>query len=51
MHAAHPVPAHVEHLVVILFAVHNGFGLDLAMGWLVAGILLDETAYNFAIPF
>src|SRR5207302_104241 len=42
-------PAHLDHLVVIVVPIHDGFGADVPVRRLVAGIFLDQTAYDLAI--
>jgi hypothetical protein len=43
------VPAHLHHLVVIAFVIHDGFRPDVAARRLVGGVLLDQSAHDHAI--
>src|SRR5207245_685410 len=51
VHAAHAVPAHVHHLVMIAVTVHDRLGFNLAMRGLIAGILLDHPAHDLPVAF
>src|SRR5687768_16647048 len=46
--AAAAVPADVQDLVVVVVAVDDGLGVDLAIGGAVAGIFADEAGEDFA---
>src|SRR5262249_11759094 len=43
------VPADVHHLVMVLLGVHDRLRVDLAVGRLIARILLDQAAYDLPV--
>src|SRR5262249_31174468 len=49
MHASLPVPADMHDLIVVLVSIDDGFCINLAVGRLVTGILLDDPTGDFSI--
>jgi hypothetical protein len=49
MDTAVAVPPNLNNLIVIAFAIYDGFCPDFSISRLVAGIFLDKTANDFAI--
>jgi len=49
MHATLSIPADMQQLEVVLGGVNDSLRLNVAMGWLVAGIVEDKLTHDGAI--